>query len=123
MCEAINGLSWPMSFENTEDSKTFKFLAAGRKLEDLSVTYEDDSLVIKVNETDGFDENEWDIERIARGLSLDYFVKSAGEVVVPIGRDEILVDKIESNLKDGILTVKVPYSPKAKAVKIEIANG
>lgn len=98
-------------FQNDE-AIVIKSTIAGVTPEDLDISINGDMLTIKGERRKG--------EEVKEG---DYFYQEcywgafSRSVILPM---EVETDKIDAALKDGVLTIKLPKSRKAKARKIEV---
>ncbi|MFC1618125.1 Hsp20/alpha crystallin family protein [Patescibacteria group bacterium] len=94
------------------DNIVIKSTIAGVKPEDLDISINNDMLIVK-GERKKHDEVKDD----------DYFYQEcywgafSRSVILPM---EVEADKIDATLQDGILTIKLPKSKKAKARKIQV---
>ena len=102
----------PCDLEVGEDkSLTYSFAVAGYKEEDISISYEDEHLVLTLKGAEEADTKKFIQRRIKRGN-----VKARYHV--PLAKYDI--PKMTGKLKDGILTVHIPVREEQKPVVITI---
>ena len=102
----------PCDLEVGEDkSLTYSFAVAGYKEEDVSISYEDEHLVLTLKGPDDVDTKKYIQRRIKRGN-----VKARYHI--PITKYDI--PKMEAKLRNGILTVHIPVREEQKPVVITI---
>ena len=96
----------------TPDSVVIKSTIAGVKPEDVDVSIENDMLTIR-----GQRKQE---ETIDEG---DYFYQEcywggfSRSIILPV---EVVTDKIDASLRDGVLTVTLPKAKKSKGISIKV---
>lgn len=96
----------------TENDIVIKSTIAGVKPEDLDVTINNDMVVIK-----GERKNEEKITADNYYYQECYWGGFSRSVVLPV---EIISDKAEASLKNGILTIKLPKADTTKSKKIQV---
>ena len=89
-----------------------KSTMAGVKPEDIDISINGDMLTIK-----GSRQQQEEIKEDDYFYQECYWGSFSRSVILPV---EVEVDKVNATLKDGILTVKLPKSKKAKAKKISV---
>ena len=96
----------------TPDSIIIKSTIAGVKPEDVDVAIENDMLTIrgqrKVDE-EVAEENYFYQECYWGGFSRS--------IILPV---EVVIDKIDASLKDGVLTISLPKAKKSKGISIKV---
>jgi len=102
----------PVDVEEQPDRYTLHLELPGLKLEDIKITLEDNTLVIRGEKTRTEEQKNATYHRLERvygtferSFSLTHAVKS---------------DKIEATYRDGVLEVSVPKAEEAKAREIPI---
>lgn len=98
-----------------EDNIVIKSTIAGVIPEDLDISINNDMLTIK-----GKRQQQTEIKEDDYFYQECYWGAFSRSVILPM---EVETDKIDAALKDGILTIKLPKSRKAKARKIEVRPG
>jgi len=98
-----------------EDNIVIKSTIAGVRPEDLDISINNDMLTIK-----GKRQKEMEVKEDDYFYQECYWGSFSRSVILPM---EVEADKIDAILKDGILTIKLPKSRKAKARKIEVRPG
>lgn len=98
-----------------EDNVIVKSTIAGVRPEDLEISINNEMLTIKGSRHKDFEVKEDDYFH-----QECYWGSFSRSVILPL---EVETDKIDASLKDGILTIKLPKSRKAKARKIEVRPG
>ncbi|EKE15526.1 MAG: Small heat shock protein [uncultured bacterium] len=96
----------------TENDIIIKSTIAGVKPEDLDVTINNDMVIIK-----GERKNEEKITADNYYYQECYWGGFSRSVVLPV---EIISDKAEASLKNGILTIKLPKADTTKSKKIQV---
>jgi len=107
------GAIWPaIDVAESENEITVKAEVPGCKAEDVDITVQGNTLVIsgeKKQEEEKKEKGYYHLERnygtFRREMSLPTDVDTAG---------------IEANCKDGVLTVKLPKTEKAKSIKVKV---
>lgn len=97
------------------DNIVIKSTIAGVRPEDLDISINNDMLTIK-----GERKKEETIKEDDYFYQECYWGAFSRSVILPM---EVEADKIEAMLKDGVLTIKLPKSRKAKARKIQVKIG
>ncbi len=97
------------------DNIVIKSTIAGVRPEDLDISINNDMLTIK-----GERRKEETVKEDDYFYQECYWGAFSRSVILPM---EVEADKIEATLKDGVLTVKLPKSRKAKARKIQVKIG
>lgn len=97
------------------DNIVIKSTIAGVRPEDLDISINNDMLTIK-----GERRKEETVKEDDYFYQECYWGAFSRSVILPM---EVEADKIEATLKDGVLTVKLPKSRKAKARKIQVKAG
>jgi HSP20 family protein len=98
---------------STENEVLFVCDVPGVKQSDLEITV--DNQVLTVKGTRRFDSKEGEQVMLGRGYGT--FQRA---YTLPDSLDDA---NLEANLADGVLTIRIPKQPKAKARKIQIGNG
>lgn len=96
----------------TEDSIVIKSTIAGVKPEDLDVSISNDMVTIK-----GERKNEEEISGENYYYQECYWGQFSRSVVLPV---DVIADKIEASLKNGILTIRLPKADTTRAKKIQV---
>lgn len=97
------------------DNIVIKSTIAGVRPEDLDISINNDMLTIK-----GERRKEETVKEDDYFYQECYWGAFSRSVILPM---EVETDKIEALLKDGVLTIKLPKSRKAKARKIQVKAG
>ena len=97
------------------DNIVIKSTIAGVRQEDLDISINNDMLTIK-----GERRKEETVKEDDYFYQECYWGAFSRSVILPM---EVEADKIEALLKDGVLTIKLPKSRKAKARKIQVKAG
>lgn len=97
------------------DNIVIKSTIAGVRPEDLDISINNDMLTIK-----GERRKEETVKEDDYFYQECYWGAFSRSVILPM---EVEADKIEALLKDGVLTIKLPKSRKAKARKIQVKAG
>ncbi len=97
------------------DNIVIKSTIAGVRPEDLDISINNDMLTIK-----GERKREETVKEDDYFYQECYWGAFSRSVILPM---EVEADKIEALLKDGVLTIKLPKSRKAKARKIQVKIG
>jgi HSP20 family protein len=97
------------------DNIIIKSTIAGVRPEDLDISINNDMLTIK-----GERKKEETVKEADYFYQECYWGAFSRSVILPM---EVEADKIEAMLKDGVLTIKLPKSKKAKARKIQVKVG
>jgi len=102
----------PVNVAQDDDGVTVEAEVPGVKAEGLSIEVEGDTLRLKITRGDaeGVKEEQYHRRERARG-------EFARELRLPAGLD---ADKIEANLTDGLLTVRLPKAESARPRKIDV---
>jgi len=107
----------PKSIIEKDDSFVLRFKVPGIKKEDLNVSVDTNNvLTIKFNRNENIEDKEY----------CDFIYKNIEQKVYSYSLDDSILDieKIESKLEDGILTIKIPKkikeTKKIECRKIEI---
>lgn len=98
-----------------EDNIIIKSTIAGVSPQDLDISINNDMLTIK-----GKRQQQAEVKEDDYFYQECYWGSFSRSVILPM---EVETDKIDAALKDGILTIKLPKSRKAKARKIEVRPG
>ncbi|MFC1721912.1 Hsp20/alpha crystallin family protein [Patescibacteria group bacterium] len=98
-----------------DDNVVVKSTIAGVRPEDLEIAINNEMLTIK-----GSRRKEAEVKEDDYFHQECYWGSFSRSVILPL---EVEADQIDASLKDGILTVKLPKSRKAKARKIEVRAG
>ncbi len=98
-----------------EDNIVIKSTIAGVSPEDLDISINNDMLTIK-----GKRQKQTEVKEDDYFYQECYWGSFSRSVILPM---EVETDQIDAMLKDGILTIKLPKSRKAKARKIEVRPG
>jgi len=99
----------------TEKDLVIQAAIAGIKTDDLDISLENDMMIIKGERIDPF-----------ASKSKKYFVREcyfgpfSREIILP---REIDTSKIKAEIKDGILTIKMPKIERAKSKRISLGEG
>lgn len=96
----------------TEDFVVIKSTIAGVKPEDLDVSINNDMITIK-----GERKNDEEITGENYYYQECYWGTFSRSVVLPV---DVLPDKIEASLKNGILTIRLPKADTTKTKKIQV---
>lgn len=96
----------------TEDAIVIKSTIAGVKPEDLDVSISNDMVTIK-----GERKNEEEISGENYYYQECYWGQFSRSVVLPV---DVIADKIEASLKNGILTIRLPKADATRAKKIQV---
>lgn len=96
----------------TEDSIVIKSTIAGVKPEDLDVSINNDMITIK-----GERKNDEEITSENYYYQECYWGPFSRSVVLPV---DILPEKVEASLKNGILTIRLPKADTTKLKKIQV---
>lgn len=96
----------------TESDVVIKSTIAGVKPEDLDVSINNDMVTIK-----GERKNEEKVSNENYYYQECYWGSFSRSVVLPI---EVIADKIEASLKNGILTIRLPKADTTKTKKIQV---
>ncbi len=98
-----------------EENIVIKSTIAGVNPKDLDISINNDMLIVK-----GERKKEHEVKEDDYFYQECYWGAFSRSVILPM---EVETDKIDATLKDGILTVKLPKSKRAKARKIEVKIG
>ncbi|GBE16491.1 spore protein SP21 [bacterium BMS3Abin15] len=112
--------NWPSDAEGqltidvyqTENDVVIKSTIAGVKPEDLDVAINNDMITIK-----GERKNEEVVENENYYYQECYWGSFSRSVVLPV---DVIADKAEASLKNGILTIRLPKADTTKAKKIQV---
>jgi HSP20 family protein len=96
----------------TENEIVIKSTIAGVKPEDLDVAINNDMITIK-----GERRNEEEVGSESYYYQECYWGSFSRSVVLPV---DVLPDKIEASLKNGILTIRLPKADVTKTKKIQV---
>ncbi|MDP1845893.1 MAG: Hsp20/alpha crystallin family protein [Candidatus Moranbacteria bacterium] len=96
----------------TENDIVIKSTIAGVKPEDLDVSINNDMVTIR-----GDRKNEEKVEGENYYYQECYWGTFSRSVILPV---EVLADKIEASMKNGILTVRLPKADTTKTKKIQV---
>ncbi|MBU1177855.1 Hsp20/alpha crystallin family protein [Patescibacteria group bacterium] len=96
----------------TPDNIVIKSTIAGVLPEDISVTVDNDMVTIK-----GERKSTQEVKKDNYYYQECYWGSFSRSVILPV---DIEADKIEAELKNGILTVKLPKAKKSRTTKIEV---
>lgn len=99
----------------TEKEIVIKSTLAGVRPEDIDITITNDMLSIK-----GVREKDEPVRQEDYYYQECYWGAFSRSVILPV---EVEADQIQANLKNGILTVKLPKSEKVKTKKIAVSLG
>lgn len=98
----------------TDDEIVVKSTIAGVKPEDVDVSINNDMLTIR-----GQRQKEEEEEGRDYYYQECYWGSFSRSIILPV---EVDADKVSASLKNGILTVRIPLSAKAKNVSVQIKN-
>lgn len=101
-----------LDFSETKDAYLVKMEAPGVEQKDLSVTIENQMLMIKGEKHREKEEKEEKYHRVER--SWGAFTRT---LALPTG---VETEKVAASFKDGVLTVKMPKTPGAKGTTIPV---
>lgn len=96
----------------TENDVVIKSTIAGVKPEDLDVSINNDMITIR-----GERKNEEVVENENYYYQECYWGSFSRSVVLPV---DVIADKIEASLKNGILTIRLPKADTTKTKKIQV---
>lgn len=96
----------------TENDIVIKSTIAGVKPEDLDVSISNDMITIR-----GERKQDEEVEEKNYYYQECYWGKFSRSVILPV---DVLADKIEASMKNGILTIRMPKADKSKAKKIQV---
>ena len=96
----------------TPDNIVIKSTIAGVSPEDISVTIDNDMVTIK-----GERKSEQEVKKDNYYYQECYWGSFSRSVILPV---DVEADKIEAELKNGILVVKLPKAKKARTTKVEV---
>lgn len=96
----------------TENDVVIKSTIAGVKPEDLDVAINNDMITIR-----GERKNEEIVENDNYYYQECYWGSFSRSVVLPV---DVIADKIEASLKNGILTIRLPKADTTKTKKIQV---
>ena len=96
----------------TENDIIIKSTIAGIKPEDLDVSINNDMVTIR-----GERKLDEEVEEKNYYYQECYWGKFSRSVILPV---DVLADKIEASMKNGILTIRMPKADKSKAKKIQV---
>jgi len=98
----------------TKDAIVIKSTIAGVKPEDIDISINNDMVTIR-----GKRETEKEISEEEYFYQECYWGGFSRSIILPI---EILPDKVDANLKNGVLTVTLPKAKKSKSVSIKVKD-
>lgn len=105
-------LSPRVNIIQTNDSFMIQFAAPGYQKEQFNISHEDDVLVVKaIIDKQKEESNSYELRE---------FAPVAFEKKFQLG-DNVAVEQINANYKDGILTVVLPKKPMEEKKKIEVS--
>ena len=96
----------------TPDNIVIKSTIAGVSPEDISVTIDNDMVTIK-----GERKSEQEVKKDNYYYQECYWGSFSRSVILPV---DVEADKIEAELKNGILVVKLPKAKKSRTTKVEV---
>ena len=98
--------------EETDDDIVIKSAIAGVSPEDINISIDNDMVTIKGERKSGetVEEDNFYYQEC-------YWGAFSRSVILPV---DVVVDKADSYLKNGILTIKLPKAKKSKTTKIQV---
>lgn len=96
----------------TDDDIVIKSAIAGVSPEDINISIDNDMVTIKGERKSGGEVKDDDFY-----YQECYWGAFSRSVILPV---DVIVDKAQADLKNGILTIALPKAKKSKATKIEV---